>query len=487
MTNIYNKIPQGSPNGTLIDNWFEEECLRRSTGTTRTTRGTHFGKITFDPENARSSQEPRDNTFDRVIGKYSISKDYDSSNFETSNSLYGKIKPEKKKKELTESEKQQKDFQILANYLNKSVDYQNKIKPKDYEYFPSNLSPKPEYNYVGVRHLYTQDYLKVPWEKAVKLIPIEKLKKMGAAAEDNVKSEDNLNENGEKKSKNEISQNGETPEKFWLNNINSGNVYRSFIKGNNPWFKSSAFTQKLPYTKGAFQYYQNAIDNPYGKGYQYNFKKETAEKKENKEEKVLEDYNPKDQYFSMNYGNQEYEDDISLYGQIMKNGWLGLRMIKRNFNMLSKSFMVEKEEFKSLCSKSGCPLNNKQIDEIFNKYDRVRGNVINYLEVLNDFRKMSDNRRKEIENFNNQIKAPGCSFVSFNVIESLTDMNFHPDVTHFIKSVPQCQKDYCIAWDDLKIKDIITDFAFQEFFFDVSSCVENDNDFTQILKSLGYK
>jgi hypothetical protein len=70
MTNIYNKIPQGSPNGTLIDNWFEEECLRRSTGTTRTTRGTHFGKITFDPENARSSQEPRDNTFDRVIGKY---------------------------------------------------------------------------------------------------------------------------------------------------------------------------------------------------------------------------------------------------------------------------------------------------------------------------------------------------------------------------------------------------------------------------------
>ena len=119
--------------------------------------------------------------------------------------------------------------------------------------------------------------------------------------EENVKLEDNLNENGEKKSKNEISQNGETPEKFWLNNINSGNVYRSFIKGNNPWFKSSAFTQKLPYTKGAFQYYQNAIDNPYGKGYQYNFKKETVEKKENKEEKVLEDFNPKDQYFSMNY------------------------------------------------------------------------------------------------------------------------------------------------------------------------------------------
>ena len=95
--------------------------------------------------------------------------------------------------------------------------------------------------------------------------------------------------------------------------------------------------------------------------------------------------------------------------------------------------------------------------------------------------------KKEIENFNNQVKAPGCSFVSFAVIESMTDMNFHPDVTHFLRSVPQCQKDYLIAWDDLKVGDIISDFAFQQFFCDVSTCVENDNDFTQILKSLGYK
>ena len=109
------------------------------------------------------------------------------------------------------------------------------------------------------------------------------------------------------------------------------------------------------------------------------------------------------------------------------------------------------------------------------------------MQVFNDFRKVSESRKKEIENFNNQVKAPGCSFVSFAVIESMTDMNFHPDVTHFLRSVPQCQKDYLIAWDDLKTGDMIYDFAFQQFFYDVSTCVENDNDFTQILKSLGYK
>ena len=154
--------------------------------------------------------------------------------------------------------------------------------------------------------------------------------------------------------------------------------------------------------------------------------------------------------------------------------------------MLSESFMIKREEFKSLCSKSGCPLNNKQVDEIFDKYDRVKGNVINYLEVLNDFRKMSDNRRKEIENFNNQIKVPGCSFVSFAVIESLSDMNFHPEVTHFFKSVPQCQKEYCVAWDDLRKGDVITDFAFQEFFFDVSTCVENFYQFFGFFFNVGF-
>ena len=483
MTNIYNKILT-RPNGTLIDNWFEEDELRRTTGTTRSIRGFNYGKITFDPEGSHVSHEPRDNTFLRVIGEKDADKTY-----QTSNSHYGEVKiniPKSNKPPLDE----RKQLAFLNDYLAKSADKTKKkiiIQNNEYEYLEHAKVPKPEYNYVGVRHQFTQDYLKVPWEKAVKLIPIEKLKKMGAAAEEASKLVGNNNNGEEGKKSSEVSKNGETPEKFWLNNINSGNVYRSFIKGDNPWKKSSAFTQLLKNTKGAFQYYQNAYDNPYGNGYEK--KPEVNEIKEEKtEDKIVEDFNPENQYFSMNYGVTNLDEiDDTLYGQIKKKGWLGLRMLKRNFNILSKSFMVSSMEFKNLCSRAGYPINNNEVVNIFKKYDRVRANIINYIEVLNDFRTINENRIKQIESFNNQIKAPGCSFVSFNVIESMTDMNFHPDVTHFIKSVPQCQKDYCIAWDDLRNKDIITDFAFQQFFHDVSSCVESDNDFTQILKSLGYK
>ena len=52
MTNIYNKTMY-FPNGTLINNWFEEDELRRKTGETRSVTTTHtegpFPKRTFDP------------------------------------------------------------------------------------------------------------------------------------------------------------------------------------------------------------------------------------------------------------------------------------------------------------------------------------------------------------------------------------------------------------------------------------------------------
>ena len=44
------------------------------------------------------------------------------------------------------------------------------------------------------------------------------------------------------------------------------------------------------------------------------------------------------------------------------------------------------------------------------------------------------NRKREIANFYNKVKAP-C-YVSFAVIESMIDMNVHSDVIHFLRSIP---------------------------------------------------
>ena len=79
--------------------------------------------------------------------------------------------------------------------------------------------------------------------------------------EENLNNENNeMNENIESENNKILS--GDMPATFWLTHINSGNIYRSFIKNPNPWAKSSAFTQPIHNTRGAIQYYQNAYNDP---------------------------------------------------------------------------------------------------------------------------------------------------------------------------------------------------------------------------------
>ena len=79
------------------------------------------------------------------------------------------------------------------------------------------------------------------------------------------------------------------------------------------------------------------------------------------------------------------------------------------------------------------------------------------------------------------------NFVFFSKLERIADMRFHPEVMRYQKSASQIRMEYEKYWDRLKIDDVISEEHFKQFFYDVSSVVENDRDFTQILKALGYK
>ena len=63
---IYNKKLL-TKNGTLIDNWFEEEELRKRTGVTRATPLQNFPKKFFDFETPIKDPNPKDDTFKRII------------------------------------------------------------------------------------------------------------------------------------------------------------------------------------------------------------------------------------------------------------------------------------------------------------------------------------------------------------------------------------------------------------------------------------
>ena len=65
-------------------------------------------------------------------------------------------------------------------------------------------------------------------------------------------------------------------------------------------------------------------------------------------------------------------------------------------------------------------------------------------------------------------------------------MNYHPEAMKFIKTAPEIEHEYFISWDNLKEDDRVTYDQFRDYFYDISTCVDDDEDFNQILKSLGF-
>ena len=324
MHNIYNKFIL-TKDGTLIDNWFEEGELRKKTGEGRSIKGTTFGKITFDPEVIHTDTNPRDDTYKRVP-KLNVKDDQEKLNIYVKNSnLYRE-----------EAEKCGQEFRSFET-TNKSLH-----------------PPQPIKEYIGLRHMLTQDRDPIPREKAINFIPIELIKKMGQeAAEAEFKEKKRKKEELKKlaaKNKLPPEEAFKEPEEencsFWLNNINSSDIYHSFTKGINPWARSSGFTQKLQHTRGAFQYYQNAFNSPLSSNY-INAIKDIK----NKEETKVDDNQMNDlpQIEDQQIPVKVSEETVNkIFKGCAIRGWIGLRELKCYLRNISghKSDIINKNIIK---------------------------------------------------------------------------------------------------------------------------------------------
>ena len=512
MTNIYNKTIY-FPNGTLINNWFEEEELRKKTGEGRSVTATFtdgpFPKRTFDPEVSYTSSQPRDDTYKRVIGQ----KEPDSS-YITTNTTYGDHKhPEKKyiHKKLSQDEHDElfKKFYKTQSFFKNQME---KAK-KDFRSFDTSTKSfhvaQPQVSYIGLRHMFTQDYFPVPYDKAVSIIPIEKLKKMNGGAPPEKKEINKgitkFNANGNNIVKSNSDNN------FWLNNINSGNVYRSFLKKPNPFARSSGFTQLLKDTRGAVQYYQNVKNEDFTFELSEEEKRileEERKKKEEEERKLKEEMEenlkkistiPDMKNLILGYDTEEnllklsmkipQEIKDKIIKGMMQRGWVGLRLLKIFLRGLSKnkSELIGRNDFKYYLNSQAIVLTDDEVSKIFEIFDFKRSDFVNFIIVLNCFRRVSENRKNEIKKFWDQLKIENVDWISFTKLTKMVDMNYHPEATKFIKVAPEILKEYLITWDNFKEDDRVTEDQFRQYWFDISTCVDSDEDFIQIMRSVGYK
>ena len=375
----------------------------------------------------------------------------------------------------------------MTSLLSKTIpNYQTKEGVTDSLYVP-----QPFLNYAGLTKMLGSDYKYVPKEPSYKMGNQE-------------------NGNGTQNGFGTLFQNKKEGEKtveegqeedtigFWINNINTGDVYRSFIKGTNPWARSSAFTQPIQRTRGAFMYYQNAFDSPIGGGpaglSQAELKRREEQLKKEQEEaerRAREEAELQERIRGAQIGVGGVRNDTSkkiLIG-CTKKGWIGLCALKKFLkeNNKNNSDIIDKNTFYLLLKKQGILLEDVDMESICNAYDTNKTDYFNFIQFFNALRSVNNTRGSQIESFKDQVKDPGQNYISFPNLLRIADMNYHPEALRFIKSVPDLRKEYENNWLISKEEDRITEDDFRQFFYDVSTCVPKDVDFTQILKALGYR
>ena len=359
--------------------------------------------------------------------------------------------------------------------------------------------PQPFLNYAGLTKMLNSDYKYVPKEP-----------KNPTENQENFESNQNgfgntlfQNTNNKQNKSNEIEKNEEEGGEedtigFWINNINTGDVYRSFIKGTNPWARSSAFTQPLQRTRGAFQYYQNAYDSPIGGGpagiSQAELKRREEQLRKEQEEaerRAREEAERQERIRGAQIGVGGVRNDTSkkILNGCIKKGWIGLCSLKcfLKENNKNNSDIIDKNSFNLLLKKKGILLEYVDLESICDAYDTNKTDYFNFIQFFNALRNVSNTRGCQIESFKDQVKVPGQSYIIFPNLLRMADMNYHPEAIKFMKSVPDLRREYEVNWNKPKEEEKITEDDFRQFFYDVSTCVPNDADFTQILKALGYK
>ena len=356
--------------------------------------------------------------------------------------------------------------------------------------------PQPFVNYGGLSKMLSGNYKYTPRESPYQNIPQEKSIQNRNGFANTLFQNESQNNNKEGEKTMEGNQEDETSG-FWLKNINSSDMYRSFIKGNNPWAKSSAFTQKIQNTRGAYLFYQNAFDSPIGgqsglsAAEQRKREEELRKEQEEAERRAKEEAELQERIRGAQIGAGGIRNDTAkkILDGCIKKGWVGLRLLKNFLKENNKvcSEIIDKNTFYLLMKRQGILLEDVDLDSICDAYDTNKTDYFNFIQLLNALRTVSNTRGSQIESFKEQVKAPGQNYISLSNLLRMADMNYHPNAIKFIKSVIDLRREYELVLKKVANDNIISEDDFRQFFYDVSTCVANDSDFTQILRALGYK
>lgn len=355
---------------------------------------------------------PVEETVKRILGETKY------SSFSSSSKELGKF-PTLHEKYQTKGSKQEN----FGNYLNSHIQNEQEKALSQEKSLNSNRlfntsnknqynSQPADYNNIGRRLMKTQDATNIKLENIDKnFMALHNMSKYPSIISKN-QVDEYLDKSAPYYKDKEIT--------FWSTNLNKGNVYRSFQKGQNSFSRSSGFTQPIQNSKSVNQFCGNVSNTASNNVVILN----------NEDVEFIEKYD-----HTILKKNQADDLTVKIQNKLFlkfSESWINLRKLRKYLKNLnrksSKSEFIDSSYFKYFFVNFGIYLNDSEIKFIFEKFDKNRNNHINYNEFLDSMTNFDLQRQTLIGDFYSQVKNNYNENISFKKLVSLIQPDLHPEV-----------------------------------------------------------
>eukprot|EP00357_Protocruzia_adherens_P024843 CAMPEP_0115038384 /NCGR_PEP_ID=MMETSP0216-20121206/43378_1 /TAXON_ID=223996 /ORGANISM="Protocruzia adherens, Strain Boccale" /LENGTH=193 /DNA_ID=CAMNT_0002418777 /DNA_START=23 /DNA_END=604 /DNA_ORIENTATION=- len=173
--------------------------------------------------------------------------------------------------------------------------------------------------------------------------------------------------------------------------------------------------------------------------------------------------------------------------QLSQRGAKGIRGLGRTFRQMDSfdgNKKVDSQEFSTGLREAGCELNNEEISILFGYFDKNSDGVVDFDEFLVGIRGKLNPRRQAIcDKAFLKFDDDGNGWIDAADLKGVFDASQHPKVKKGEMTQDQVFMEFLQNFGDTNKDGKLTREEWNEYYSAVSSSIDNDDHFVQLMKT----